>query len=32
VTPSFVAGERTGSADARRLALEIATLRVTAVR
>ena len=32
VTESFVAGERTGSADARRLALEIATLRVHAVR
>jgi hypothetical protein len=32
VAPSFVAGERTGTADARRLALEIATLRVDAVR
>ncbi len=32
VTPSFVAGERTGTADARRLALEIAALHVRAVR
>jgi hypothetical protein len=32
VTPSFVAGERTGTADARRLALEIATLQVQALR
>jgi hypothetical protein len=32
VSPSFVAGERTGTADARRLALEIALLRVHAVR
>ena len=32
VSPSFVAGERTGTADARRLALEIASLQVHAVR
>lgn len=32
VSPSFVAGERTGTADARRLAIEIATLRADAVR
>ncbi len=32
VSSSFVAGERTGSADARRLALEIASLQVRAVR
>ena len=32
VRPSFVAGERTGTADARRLALEIATLDVQALR
>ena len=32
VSPSFVAGERTGSADARRLALEIAALQVDAIR
>lgn len=32
VSPSFVAGERTGTADARRLALEIATLQAQAVR
>jgi hypothetical protein len=32
VSPSFVAGERTGSSDARRLALEIASLRVDALR
>ena len=32
VSPSFVAGERTGSADARRLALEVASLQVDAVR
>ncbi len=32
VSPSFVAGERTGTADARRLALEIASLQVDAVR
>ncbi|BCS31517.1 hypothetical protein TBR22_A07180 [Luteitalea sp. TBR-22] len=32
VSPSFVAGERTGTADARRLALEIGTIRVDAVR
>ncbi|AMY07480.1 hypothetical protein LuPra_00653 [Luteitalea pratensis] len=32
VSPSFVAGERTGSADARRLAIEITTLRADAIR
>lgn len=32
VSESFVAGERTGTADARRLALEIATLRIDAFR
>ncbi|HTV00800.1 MAG TPA: DUF2723 domain-containing protein [Luteitalea sp.] len=32
ISESFVAGERTGTADARRLALEIATLRAQAVR
>lgn len=32
VSPSFVAGQRTGTADARRLALEIATLEVQALR
>ena len=32
VTPSFVAGERTGTADARRLALEIARVHVDNVR
>ncbi len=32
VSPSFVAGERTGTADARRLALEISSVRVDAVR
>ncbi len=32
VTPSFVAGERTGTADARRLALEIAQIAVQPVR
>ena len=32
VTPSFVAGERTGTADARRLALEITSLQAHAVR
>ena len=32
VSPSFVAGERTGTADARRLALEISTLSADAVR
>jgi hypothetical protein len=32
VSPSFVAGERTGTADARRLALEIAALQVEALR
>jgi hypothetical protein len=32
VSPSFLAGERTGTADARRLALEIASLQVHAVR
>lgn len=32
VAPSFVAGERTGTQDARRLALEIASLRVDAIR
>jgi hypothetical protein len=32
VSPSFVAGERTGTADARRLALEIAALQIDAVR
>jgi hypothetical protein len=32
VSPSFVAGERTGTADARRLALEIGTLDVQAIR
>jgi hypothetical protein len=32
VSPSLVAGERTGTADARRLALEITSLQVHAVR
>jgi len=32
VSPSFVAGERTGTADARRLAIEIATVRADAFR
>lgn len=32
VSSSFVAGERTGTADARRLALEIAALQVDAIR
>ena len=32
VSPSFIAGERTGTADARRLALEITALRADAVR
>jgi hypothetical protein len=32
VSPSFVAGEQTGTADARRLALEIGTLRVDRLR
>jgi len=32
VSPSFVAGERTGTADARRLALEITTLQAYPVR
>ncbi len=32
VAPSFIAGERTGTADARRLALEIATVQAHAIR
>ena len=32
VSPSFVAGQRTGTADARRLALEITTLQAHAIR
>ena len=32
VSPSFVAGERTGTADARRLSIEIAMLSVDAIR